>query len=165
MFKVCGLLVIKILLVSLATCQEYVDPSVDQIVFNLFNNGKSSVSTFNTSMSQQGCDMNGNFSIVVHGFMGSASPWIPDLIGNLSRYRSGCVLFTNATYYSDRGNYFEVVRYFEPLSKLLAKKLNQIVNDGASSDNIYMFGFSYGGRVVIEAGLLFGHQKIGLIDS
>lgn len=161
MLKVTSLLVLKILFVSSVTCDEY----EDKIKFVLFNNGNSSVSTFNTSMSQQGCDMNGNFSIVTHGWLGSSSPWIRDLINNLSQYRHGCIVFMNYSYYSDRGNYLEVITHFIPISNLLARKMRQINDNGASSDNIFMFGHSFGGRIVVEAGLLFGLDRIGQIDS
>lgn len=160
MFKVSGLLVLNILFVSLVTCQE---SDGIQIKFDLYNNGETSVSTFNTSMSEQGCDMDGNFSIVAHGWQGNSAKWVPDLISNLSHYRGGCLLYMNST--NPQSNYFFVVANFQKISELLARKLKQIVDDGASSDDIFMFGFSIGGRIVIEAGLLFGPQQIGQIDS
>lgn len=138
------------------------DEYEDKIQFILHSNGKSQVSTFNGTL---GCDPRGNFSFVTHGWKGSTSPWIPDLISNLSFHRNGCVVFMNYSHYSDRNNYFEVISHFEPISKLVARKLRQVRDSGFSSDNMFLFGFSFGGRIVIEAALLYGPKRINQIDT
>lgn len=142
-----------------AFCED-VEPNIQ---FVLYNNGRSSVSTFKNSITEQGCDPNQNFSIVTHGWLGSTAAWIPDLIGNLSAVRQGCVIFMNYSYYSDRLNYFDTISYFEPISKLMTKKLVQLRDGGADNDKIFMFGFSFGGRIVIEAALNYGTNLVGLI--
>lgn len=71
----------------------------------------------------------------------------------------------NYSYFSDRINYAEVRTHFRPISDLMTSKLNQLDNDGVRGDQIFMFGFSLGGRIVIEAALSFGYQLIGNIDG
>lgn len=147
--------------IAFASCDEV----EEKIKFELFNGGPKQVTTFNTSFAQQGCDMTGNFSFVTHGWHGSSTSWILDLISNLTFYRQGCVVFMNYSYYSDRDNYFEVISYFKQISKLVTRKLIQIRDEGASSDKMFLFGFSFGGRIVIEAALNYGPKRIGQIDS
>lgn len=142
------------------SCDEY----EDNIQFVLYNNGRSSVSTFNKSVSEQ-CDVTGKFSFITHGWLGSASSWIPDLIGNLSVYRTGCIVFMNYSYYSDRLNYLEVLTFYEPITNLAARKLQQLNSNGVLDENIFMFGFSLGGRIVINAAIIFGPKRISSIDS
>ena len=144
-----------------SVASEDVEPKVQ---FVLHNNGKSSMSTFNESISEQGCDVRGKFAFFTHGWMGSDVPWIPDMISNLTVYRSGCIIFMNYSYYSDRINYFETLSFFKPLAYLVTKKLNQLRDGGVSSDQIYMFGYSLGGRIVIEAALNYGKNEIAQID-
>lgn len=147
--------------VSLVSCDVY----EDKIQFVLYNDGQPRISTFNKSFAEEGCRLDGNISIVTHGWLGSNSPWIPDLINNLSYHRKGCVIFMNYSYFGDRENYFEVISFFEPISKLMKRKIQQLSDEGADSDKIFMFGFSFGGRIVIEAALNFGENVIGQIDS
>lgn len=148
-------------LLDLAICDIY----DDNIEFIVYNGDQSFTSTFNKSFSQQGCRVAGNFSVVIHGWHGSQSAWIPDLISNLSFYRGGCVIFMNYSYFSDRDNYFEVITHFKPISELVARKLRQLSFEGVRSDAMFMFGFSFGGRIVIEAAMLYGPKRISQIDS
>ncbi|CRL02078.1 CLUMA_CG015386, isoform A [Clunio marinus] len=152
--------VIDNLIPFLHDCDEY----EDNVEFVVYRDDESFISNFNDPISQQGCDINGNFSIVTHGWLGSQSLWIKDLISNLKVYRHGCVIFMNYSYYSDRENYLDVLSHFKPVSNLLTRKLNQLSNDNISDDNIFMFGFSFGGRVVIEAALNYGSNRIHQID-
>ena len=137
------------------------------INFNVFHDNETFSSFFNESLVGRGCEAAGNFSIVVHGWYGSGydSEWIPDLIANLQEFRGGCVIFMNYSFYSDRLNYLESISFFKPVSNVLLKKLWQMENEGISGDSIFMFGFSFGGRIVIDAAVNFGKQKIHRIDS
>lgn len=154
-------LILIYLLINFASCDEY----EDRIKFELYNGGPMQITTFNKSLADQGCNMNGSFSFMTHGWQGSNTLWIPDMISNLSFYRPGCVIFMNYSYFSDRDNYFEVISHFRKIASLVTRKLNQITDAGGSSDKISMFGFSFGGRIVIEAGLNYGLKMIGQIDS
>jgi hypothetical protein len=51
------------------------------------------------------------------------------------------------------------------ISKLLKRKLDQMVAEGVSPDNIYMYGHSLGARLVVDAGFKFGENRIGMIDG
>ena len=137
------------------------------VSFNVFHGNKTFSSFFNESLVDRGCETAGNFSFVVHGWYGSGydSEWIPDLIANLQEFRGGCIIFMNYSFYSDRLNYLESISFFKPVSSVLLKKLWQMENEGISGDSIFMFGFSFGGRIVIEAAVNFGKQKIDKIDS
>lgn len=157
--------VIQVLFVASSIALSNCDIYEDNVEFVLYNDSGSQISTFDTSFSEQGCNLDGNFSFVTHGWLGSNSPWIRDLVSNLSYYRNGCVIFMNYSYFGDRENYIEVITFFSPISELVTRKLQQMVDEGAFPDNIFMFGFSFGGRLVIEAALNFGEDLIGQIDS
>ena len=144
----------------LTTCEDL----ESKIQFVLHNNGRKSISTFNKSISEQGCDAKGKFAIFTHGWMGSKTPWIYDMISNLTVYRSGCIIFMNYSYYSDRINYFESLSFFRNISRLVTRKLKQFRDDGVKGDQIYMFGYSLGARIVIDAAINFGKNQIGQID-
>lgn len=163
MAKVDVLLVL--FLIKLATCDDTTADVEGNVTFVLYNKGQSSISTFKRSIADQGCDVKGNFALITHGWLGSNSPWIPDLISNLTLYRTGCIIFMNYSYYSDRLNYFEVISFFKPLANLTATKLNQLRASGVTGDQIFLFGFSFGGRIVIDAALRFGPNLIAQIDS
>lgn len=137
------------------------------IKFTVFNSetGESFVSTFEEPLSSQDCDISGKFAVFTHGWTGSSSPWIEPFIGNLSIYRGGCIIFMNYSHYGDDIDYFRLVSRFENISRVMVKKLNQLRDEGVTADNIYMFGFSYGGRLVIESGIQFGKSEISSIDG
>ena len=152
---------VVVFIFSNAFCDKY----DEKVQFVLYNKGKSSISTFDTSLKQLGCFETCNFSFITHGWMGSDANWISDLVGNLTYYRKGCVLFMNYTYYSDTPNYFDLKQHFKPLTNLVTRKLHQIHDDGISSDCMFLYGFSFGGRIMIEAALQYGPGKISMIDS
>lgn len=159
MLKIFAIFLVSFLVLS--SCEVH----KDHISFLVHNKNESFVSTFNESLVDRGCDVAGNFSFVVHGWVGSRASWILDLIDNLKTFRGGCIIFMNYSYYSDRPNYFESISHFRPVSNVLLKKLKQLRNEGISGDSIFMFGFSFGGRIAIEAAVKFGKQEIFQIDS
>lgn len=61
--------------------------------------------------------------------------------------------------------YFQLVGRFEPIVQVLTDKLNQFAKQDFDPDNMHMFGFSYGGQLVLEAGRRFGTQLISRIDG
>ena len=149
-----------VFLMQLAVCKSL----ESKVEFVIYNNGRTSISTFNTSISEQGCDVQGKFAIFTHGWIGSSNIWIYDMLSNLTHYRSGCVIFMNYSYYSDRDNYLECVSLYKIVSRVLTRKLKQLRDGGVKADQIYMFGYSLGARVVIEAALNFGINQVGQID-
>lgn len=119
-----------------------------------------------TPLIPQGCNVTGNFAFIAHGYQGSKSTWIAQLVEKLLVHRGGCVISINWGRFSDITDYSKIVRdHFTKASAVVVKKLRQLESEGVSSDNIYMYGHSLGARMVIEAGLRFGERRIGLIDG
>lgn len=63
-----------------------------------------------------------------------------------------------------RLDYGRLVRLFNPIVEVLKFKLFELEGYGFNPDNGYMFGFSFGARLVAEAGLRFGERRIKEID-
>lgn len=65
----------------------------------------------------------------------------------------------------DDGNYLHSLSLWGSVSAVLTEKLRQMETDGISPKNIFMYGFSLGAWIAIDAAINFGKQKIGLIDG
>lgn len=61
--------------------------------------------------------------------------------------------------------YFGLVRNVDVLAEILMEKLQDLEQLGFDPRNGYMYGFSYGARVTILAGILYGPRRLGEIDS
>lgn len=61
--------------------------------------------------------------------------------------------------------YFQLVSEFEELSLVLVEKILQFESQGFDPDNLFMYGFSFGAQLVINAANLYGVQKIAEIDG
>lgn len=123
-------------------------------------------STFNKTLTSQGCDPSGKFSIIVPGWKESInSVWVPDLISNLTLFRGGCVILMDCFFFSKNPDYFALVRQFTNISNVLVQKLKQLEQEGVQDDNLFLFGFSFGSRVAFDAGIQFGVQRIKNIDG
>lgn len=119
-----------------------------------------------TVLVQQGCDKDGKFSFIIHGWQGSKAGWMLQLVQKLQKYRTGCIINIDWGTFADITNYDKIVRvHFPRVSAVLTKRLKQLEAEGVSPDDIYMYGHSLGARLVIDAGLKFGERKIGLIDG
>ena len=70
--------------------------------------------------------------------------------------------YSNHSIVSD---YFILVGKFDSISSLLVKKLLQLESQGFDENKIFLFGFSFGARLVINAGILFGENRIAGIDG
>lgn len=105
-------------------------------------------------------------SIVIHGWRESYdnTEWVPDLISNITEVRSGCVLFMDYSKYSV-GDYGLLVSYFPSITEVLVNQLNLLEGYGYNGEKMYMFGFSYGAHLALEAGFRYGSRKISRIDS
>lgn len=62
-------------------------------------------------------------------------------------------------------DYFFLVRKFIPLSEVLVDKLRQLETQGFDPDNLFMYGFSFGAQLVINAGNLYGANRVAEIDG
>lgn len=124
------------------------------------------MSTPDTNMTQLGCSSSEKIAIIVHGWLESnATEWVHDLVENLLRYRGGCIVFMDYSNHSVVQEYFVLVRKFNPLSDVLVEKLYQLEAQGFDPDSMFMYGFSFGAQLVINAGNLYGFNKIGAIDG
>lgn len=105
--------------------------------------------------------MTDNFAIIVHGWLESINTtWVNKTISSLLQTRGGCVFLMDYSKYAIEWNYFNLVPHFEGLSALLTKKFKQIGN----FDRQFCFGFSFGARLCVDAGINVGNQLIGRMD-
>lgn len=79
-------------------------------------------------------------------------------------FRGDCVICMNYGVVGS-GKYFGLVRNVDVLAELLVEKLQELEQLGFDPSNGFMYGFSYGSRLAILAGTLFGQQRIGEIDG
>ena len=61
--------------------------------------------------------------------------------------------------------YARVRRQFKNITNVLVEKLQRLETDGFDPENGFMFGHSFGGQIVLEAGKTYGVQKIKEIDG
>lgn len=61
--------------------------------------------------------------------------------------------------------YFMLVRKFDALTEVLVEKLVQLEAQGFNPDKLFMYGFSFGAQLVINAGNLYGQQRVAEIDG
>lgn len=119
------------------------------------------VSTLDTSISDQGCDTNGKFTMVVHGWLGGINAyWVLKTISQLLIHRGGCVFLMDYSVFANVSKYFDLVPHFNGLSAVLTNKLTQIGN----YDRQYLFCHSFGPRLCIDAGIKIGNQLIDRMD-
>jgi hypothetical protein len=87
--------------------------------------------------------------MVIHRWGESISTWwVKNLMDNFTYYRGGCVVFMDYSNHSVL-DYGVLVSRFVNISAVLLKKFIQIGN----YDRMYCFGFSYGSRLCIDAGV------------
>lgn len=107
-----------------------------------------------------------NLAIIVHGWReGCSVNWAKTLIRNLNEFRGGTIICMDYSYFSLEESYFKLVRHFDPIAEVLKSKLVQLERVGYDPENVYMFGFSFGGQLVVEAGKRFGVRRIKEIDG
>lgn len=124
------------------------------------------MSSAEANLTSFGCDTEGKVAIVVHGWKESIeTEWVSDLIGNLLAYRGGCVMFMDYSNHSMVQEYFDLVGKFYRISTVLLEKLFELESQGFNPDNLFLYGFSFGGQLVVYTGALYGDQKIAQIDG
>lgn len=67
--------------------------------------------------------------------------------------------------FSRNPNYFGLVTQFEDIVNVLTEKLRQFQRQSFDPQQTYMFGFSFGAQVVLEASRRFGKRLIKQIDG
>lgn len=76
------------------------------------------------------------------------------------------MIFLNWGIISDDINYDLIVLFeWQKVSEVLLGRLQQLAREGVSTENIFMYGHSLGGRLVIDAGIKFGRRRIRQIDG
>lgn len=131
-----------------------------------YRTGVNFTSTFNETLESQGCNANESFSIATHGWLASKNDeWVAPLINNLITNRGGCIIFMDYGKIANVVNYFALIPHFANISAVLLKKLKQLESEKFDPANGFMFGFSFGARLVIDAASKFGFQRIKSIDG
>jgi hypothetical protein len=124
------------------------------------------MSSTDANLTSLGCDTKGKLAIVVHGWKESIeTEWVEELLENLLLYRGGCIIFMDYSNHSMDPDYFDLVGKFYPISQVLMGMLYNIEKQGFSPDNLFMYGFSFGGQIVINTGMHYGEQRIAEIDG
>lgn len=123
-------------------------------------------SSFNQSLSSRGCDSQGKFFIIIHGWLESwKTEWVQDLVSNLTVYRGGCIIFMDYSNYSVNPNYFLLPPQFQNISDILLKFMLQLERENFDFNNGYMFGFSFGAWLAIKTAKTFGYKRFAQIDG
>ena len=84
---------------------------------------------------------------------------------DLNKFRGGCIVCMDYTYYSMNPNYFLLVTQFDGITEVLTNKLRQFQRLNFDPNNTFLFGFSYGAQMALEAGRRFGPRTIQSIDG
>ncbi|KAG4073841.1 hypothetical protein HA402_014046 [Bradysia odoriphaga] len=140
-------------------------------IFFEFYNGSNEISYVSNSFGDDlvggsGCNSSGDVAIIVHGWLESCETlWIQEMISLLNEHRGGCIICMNYSAYSKNFNYFGLVADFSFIDDILVNKLHQLVQEEFAPDKIFIFGFSFGGQLALEAGRRFGKQLISRIDA
>ncbi|XP_065080224.1 uncharacterized protein LOC135703043 [Ochlerotatus camptorhynchus] len=119
-----------------------------------------------TDFAENGCNPDDQFAIVLHGWRdGPTKDWVIDLLSNLTSYRDGCNMFMSYGNNSRVMNYFQdLYPNFDLLVNSLTRHLRRLEAVGFDPSRGFMFGFSFGANLALEAGRRFGLQRIGRID-
>jgi hypothetical protein len=122
--------------------------------------------TPNDELSEKGCNINEKLAFVVHGWRENInSDWVPEMIEHLTEARGGCVIVVDYSFYGNNPRYFAFLQDFPSISRVITKKLKQLEADGFNPDDWFMFGQSFGSRLVIDSAANFGYQKVKEIDG
>lgn len=80
---------------------------------------------------------------------------------DLLNHRDGCVICFDYSEYNKEYPY--LIGHFKAMAKILTDKLIQLRDRGFHSSNAYLFGFSYGARLIAHSGNEFGPKQLGII--
>lgn len=156
---------IKFLVDTRAFERNFSSLSLNLILF-LSRTGDQFVSSLDTKLTQFGCKTSEKYAFVVHGWKESIrTPWVHDMIDNLQRFRGGCTIFMDYSNHSMVQEYFILVSKFEMISLVLVNKLRQLEAHGFNPNKLFMYGFSFGAQLVINAANIYGEQKVAEIDG
>lgn len=80
---------------------------------------------------------------------------------DLIDHRGGCVVCMDYQEYNY--DYGFMLGYFKAIAQILSDKLNVLHSMSFQSDSAYLFGFSYGARLIVEATNNLRPMQIGTI--
>jgi hypothetical protein len=113
------------------------------------------------NVSDSGCKRNGNISLIVHGWLeGLHSNWVHEMIQEFLNFRGNCVIFMDYNFYSKRP-YTNLRTNFNHISSVLYHRIVSLEN----YENVVMFGFSFGARIVVDVGIDISEHKGKFIDK
>jgi hypothetical protein len=119
------------------------------------------ITYINDSLETFNCDPRGNTTFVVHGWLESIDrPWVRPMINEFLKLRGNCVFFMDYSFYST-GGYFQLTPHFNSIANLLTEKILKI----AMPQNVVLFGFSFGARLVTKAGVLIASSEASRVDK
>lgn len=84
---------------------------------------------------------------------------------DFNKYRGGCVICMNYGYYAEHDDYFTLVQNHKPISTVLSDTLLQLKQQNFQLGQTYIFGFSFGGPVSLQAGRNIGTKVLQQIDG
>lgn len=94
----------------------------------------------------------------------SSSPRILCNLADLKRVRGGCIVCMDYRELS-RYSYLHLLANFDGIADALTRKLRDFRQQLFEPSKMYLFGFSFGGQLVLEAGRRFGERQIQQIDG
>lgn len=115
------------------------------------------------NLSDYGCEKDSNYSILTPSYNDGLS-WVKPLIEKLQKHRGGCIIYADSSVVLS-SDYLKALSNWAMVSKVITNRLRDMESEGIQPGNIFMYGFSLGARIVIDAAIQFGKQKIGLIDG
>jgi hypothetical protein len=131
------------------------------LFINIFRYPQGRITLNDEDVSDIGCKRNGNISLIVHGWLeGSQSNWVNEMVREFLNFRGNCVIFMDYSFYTKRP-YTNLRTNFYQISSVLYKKVTSLGN----YENIVMFGFSFGARLVIDVGIDINEREKRLIDK
>ncbi|XP_062560039.1 pancreatic triacylglycerol lipase-like [Armigeres subalbatus] len=120
----------------------------------------------NDDFAKNGCNPNDSFALVIHGWRdGPQKDWVIDVLSNLTVHRGGCIMYMSYGNETTDVNYFrDLYPKFDLLVNSLTQYLQRLEALGFDPDDGFIYGFSFGANIALEAGRRFGLQRIGRID-
>lgn len=87
--------------------------------------------------------------------------WFRNGIVDLIKHRGGCIICMDYSDYND--DYGFLLVNFRSIAKILTNKLDMLRSMSFRSKSAYLFGFSFGARLIARAANDFGPRRIGTI--
>lgn len=133
----------------------------------------------NEETSNKHCSNFKRYAMIVHGYEESCNTfWVKELRKSkklfnyfllssnvfdldLIEHRGGCIMCMDYSAYND--DYRYLILKFKSIAKVLSNKLEELRDKSFSSNQAYLFGFSFGSRLITRAAMSFGPKQIGTI--